>query len=199
MIYFVALGLAVPTATSSMQQCPVSASQFRWRGEIADIPLKLTSPLVPLPRLHGRARRLDLPAPKAPFPSAIFLPLGQGGGMLTLLARRRDGWLVGTDGGEWIGALYFVGAKRRVVLAKGNVLGGFTWRDRFYVLTGLAHLGIDEGEVWEVDASALRLVRRVRLPAKPEYAMLTDKHGVILRTRCGDVALLSNGEVVPGN
>jgi hypothetical protein len=125
------------------------------------------------------------------------IPFVDGGGRVTLLAGWHDGWLVGTNNGEWGGALYIARPGQRIMLARGNVIGGFTYRGYLYVLSGLRHLVSDNGELWEVDLKASRLVRRIPLPAQPNDVVVTKSDGVIIRTGRGDVALLPTGQVAP--
>nr|WP_294817366.1 hypothetical protein [uncultured Sphingomonas sp.] len=182
--------VAVPTPSSH-------ATLQTSSGKDADInALTPASPLDPLPTVHGPPRPIALPGPPhGPIPDTVILPPGEGGGAITLLAPWPGGWLVGTDGGEWIGSLYLVRASRKVVLAKGNVLGGFTWCGHLYILSGLQHLGLDEGELWEIDLRGERLVRRIRLPAMPEQALLTEDQHLVVRTGKGEIRLSSNGAI----
>lgn len=193
----VVFALFALTGGAAAQSGGVSLKPLNWRGEITGAPLVLGSPLTELPIVPEGARRLILPAPKGPVPKAALIPFTEGGGLVTLIVRWRDGWLMGTNRGEWGGALYLAMPKTRITLARGNVIGGFTWRGYLYVLSGLQHLTTDKGELWEVDLKASRLVRRIALPASPNDVIVTKDDGVIIRTGQGDLALLESGEVVP--
>ena len=83
------------------------------------------------------------------------------------ILRVTDGWLIGFDAGEWGGALWWFnedGANRRKLLEE-NVRGLIETRWGILVLTGLAHLSLDQGKVfrlhhsgvgeWEPDQTAL--------------------------------------------
>jgi hypothetical protein len=189
--------LAATASVSAQSYQPAPSNQLTWRGNLTGPELIVASPLVPLPKVGKGARRLVLPGPKGPVPEAAVIPFVDGGGTVTLLARWHDGWLVGTNNGEWGGALYIARPGQRIMLAQGNVIGGFTSRGYLYVLSGLRHLGLDNGELWEVDLKASRLVRRIPLPAQPNDVIVTKSEGLIIRTGRGDVALLPNGQVVP--
>ncbi len=189
--------LLAATASASAQSQPALSNQLTWHGNLTGPELIVASPLVPLPTVGKGARRLVLPGPNGPVPESAVIPLVDGGGTVTLLARWHDGWLVGTNNGEWGGALYIARPGQRIMLARGNVIGGFTSRGYLYVLSGLRHLGLDNGELWEVDLKASRLVRRIPLPARPDDVVVTKSEGVIIRTGRGDVALLPNGQVAP--
>lgn len=184
----VAASAFILSAAAGAQDPGTAPTIQRWEGEVVGPPITVESPLAPVPTKPGSARRLVLPTPKGAIPKEAIIPLAEGGGTVTLLAPWRGGWLVGTDAGEWGGALYLALPGQRITLARGPVLGGFTWRDRLYVLSGLQHLALDRGEVWEVDLGASRLVRRIPLPAMPTEVIVTGE-GMIVRTGRGDVAL----------
>lgn len=196
-LLFVALALVVPAGVASAQNYPPADPQWVWQGDVTGSPLILNNPLDRLPTVRDGARRLTLAAPKAPIPKEAVIPFTEGGGPVTLLAPWRGGWLVGTNAGEWGGSLYIALPRRHITLARGNVIGGFTWDRYLYILSGLQHLGLDMGELWEVDLEAPRLVRRIPLPAMPTDVVVTRNKGVIVRTGKGDVALQAGGKVVP--
>ena len=65
------------------------------------------------------------------------------------------GHLVGTDRGEWIGELAFVGGDgTRQVLLRDNVLGIADGSAGAFVIVGLAHGGTNRGAVYRIDRSA---------------------------------------------
>lgn len=168
----------------------------KWSGELAIEPLTLESPLSSLPIALEKAQRIPLPFPPANLSAEAATQDRGMGGTVRLFARLKDGWLVGTDAGEWMGNLSIEKSSERKILAKGNVRGGFRWHGRLYVLTGLRHLGIDQGELWEVDLEREMLVRRISLPAAPEDIVITKDGLPIIRTKNGDVALVKGGATV---
>jgi hypothetical protein len=189
---------AISIATCALAFLPfeASADEGKARGDISNDPLTLESPLSPLPVVHGNVRRIILPFPPANLPEeAATVDRGMGG-TVRLFAALEDGWLVGTDAGEWIGTLSIERPAGRKILAKGNVLGAFSWHGRLYVLTGLKHLMLNEGELWEVDLEGERLVRRTSLAAAPVDILITKEGRPIIRTAKGDVALLEDGSTV---
>ncbi len=165
----------------------------RWRGSISGEPLVLSSPVDELPIPSGGARKVDLGGPTTAIPEGAIIPMEEGGGKVSLLIPWGGGWLVGTNNGEWGGSLQLVNGTRRVRLATGNVMGGFSWRGRLYILSGIQHLGLDRGRLWEVDLKAGRLKRDTLLPAMATEVVVTDRGAVILRTRGGDVAVSRSG------
>lgn len=169
--------------------------QPRWQGSTSDDPLVLRAPMDELPVPRIGARKVNLPGPTSAIPKAAIMPMQEGGGRVSLLIPWNGGWLVGTNNGEWGGSLQFVNATRVVRLATDNVIGGFSWGGRLYVLSGIQHLSLDLGRLWEVDLKAGRLKRNIRLPAMVTEVVVTDRDAVILRTRRGDVAIKRTGAV----
>lgn len=65
------------------------------------------------------------------------------------------GHLIGTDRGEWIGELTFVGRDgARQVLLRDNILGISSAGTGAFVITGLAHGSTNRGAVYRVDQMA---------------------------------------------
>ena len=64
--------------------------------------------------------------------------------------RVRDGRLVGEDNGEWGGGLWWVSkdGRRRQRLLRRNVYGFVKISNAVLVITGLRHMGANEGDVW---------------------------------------------------
>jgi hypothetical protein len=141
------IGLALfASVEAAAQRSPAASEHFTWQGAVTGAPLTPDSPLSPIPQVEG-ARRLTLPALKGPIPKGVAIPFAEGGGPITLLGPWRGGRVVGTDAGEWGGALYLVMPDKRVTIARGNVIGDFSWRGRLYILSGVRHLMLDKGEL----------------------------------------------------
>jgi hypothetical protein len=68
-----------------------------------------------------------------------------------------NGWLVGSDSGEWGGTLvwYSDNADRKKELIEENIRGIAKLENETLILSGMAHLSIDEGKIWKLvrDAS----------------------------------------------
>ena len=82
----------------------------------------------------------------------------------------QDGWLAGTDSGEWGGRLLFVpGRGRPRTLLHENVHYLARTPGGFLAITGVAHLSIDEGKVFSVRAhgSDVSTELLVELPSAP--------------------------------
>jgi hypothetical protein len=72
------------------------------------------------------------------------------------LLRTADGWLVGFDGGEFGGGLWWFnneGDKNRKLLSE-NVHSIYQTTDGVFVLVGLAHLSLDDGKIYQFTETA---------------------------------------------
>ncbi len=65
-----------------------------------------------------------------------------------------NGWLIGSDDGEWGGKLYWLSneGEQAIELLKDNIRGIISSGDTAFILAGLAHLTIDEGMIYKVSA-----------------------------------------------
>lgn len=81
--------------------------------------------------------------------------------------RFEDGELFGLDAGEWRGGLFFVkvGESTPEVLVKQNVKAFGVKDEKIYVLTGLAHLGMEDTAIYEVSRNEDWKVREIGKPS----------------------------------
>ena len=163
---------------------------------IDDQAIVLFSPLDAIPTVEHGARRVLLAPPSYDVPDDMTMPDGVLKGRITFLVPFKDGLLSGTDAGEWGGLLRFTSPVQDIVLARQNVVTAFTWQGSFYVVSGLNHMGIEHGELLNVDLDALKVTRRVPLPGAPIDVLVTNHSRLVIRTQLGSVALLPDGEVV---
>jgi hypothetical protein len=91
--------------------------------------------------------------------------------------RVANGWLTGTDHGEWGGELMFIGDDRtQQVLVEQNVQDIFRLQQRIVALTGLAHLTMNDGMIYELREVAGSWVAKPwrALPGAPRQSRLVD-------------------------
>jgi hypothetical protein len=126
-----------------------------------------------------------------------------GRGDLTLVDESKIGTFIGTAAGEFIGSLSFIDRRGKVhEVLRENVRLSFRQGGRLFVLTGLSHMMMSEGDLWEIDESGAVpfAKRRIRLPSDFYGVRITDSKVVVIDTREGDVALDSNGQLIaPGS
>jgi HEAT repeat protein len=107
--------------------------------------------------------------------------------------RVEDGWLMGSDQGEWGGELTFVGddGDRQLVFSD-NIENIVRLGDRLVAVTGLAHL-ISHGAVIELQRDGRRWSARTWrvLPDAPQASALVRPGNLFVKTDNGNLVLIS--------
>lgn len=107
--------------------------------------------------------------------------------------RLGDGWLVGSDEGEWGGELVFIDAgKRMKVIASQNIQGIHRLGSRVVVLSGLAHLS-SRGAAYELvrHGKDWRLQSWRGLPAAPARNSMAASGELLVQTSGGGTLLIA--------
>jgi hypothetical protein len=123
---------------------------------------------------------------KQELPPGIQRVKGMVGLQSTL--KLRNGWLLGFDGGEFGGGLWFAGDDGATqILNRENVQGFVATPQGVLILAGLAHMGIDSGRVFVVPY-AVKSPRDVKLLAEldgaPEaFTKVSDDVMLVVTTR----------------
>lgn len=120
-------------------------------------------------------------------------------GDVTAVVPTRDGMLIGHARGDEGALFHFDEQGRRRELVRDRVGFGFRLGGRLYFVTGSVHAMSTWGSVWEIDADAARIIRRIRLPAHAYRASVASARAVILETGEGAVAIREDGSLAdPG-
>ena len=96
-----------------------------------------------------------------------------------------NGWLIGADAGEWGGDLFWLSSdgKSKTELLKDNVRGIVRLGKEVFILSGLAHLSIDEGKLYKLktgENAALKVELVSDLKSQPQtFAVETDESFVV--------------------
>jgi hypothetical protein len=103
------------------------------------------------------------------------------------------GQLFGADRGEWGGELILVDKKSgtKKQLSDENVRGFIMSKNRILVLTGIAHLSLDEGKIYQFDAVQKRLKSFAELGGAPRDTLAIEG-GAFLVLTANDVELVGN-------
>lgn len=137
-----------------------------------------------------------LPAPAA---AALRSRLdgARGSAVIPFRIPRRSGLLTGFEQGEWGGAVVNLRSDgSSETLFKGNPTGALRMGGRLYILEGLSHGVSSQGSVAVIAGDPPRLVRRIRLPAKPEKVLATDRRILVIRTGAGDITIRRDGRLI---
>jgi hypothetical protein len=107
--------------------------------------------------------------------------------------------VAGTNMGEWGGAIYRIDRRGRVEpLVEGNAMAAFKSGDTLFVVTGLSHLVMSQGDLWVIrlKRGAPVVERRIRLPMRPHNFEIAYRQTLVLGGPRGDVAIRADGALV---
>ena len=110
-----------------------------------------------------------------------------------------SGIFIGNDRGEWIGDLYFRDhADQMQKLLDDNILGLFQTTNGLVAVGGLAHMGINRGQVYALTASSpsyWQASMLVTLPGEPDRFTLTPGGELIMVGGTWAVVLRDGGKL----
>ena len=109
--------------------------------------------------------------------------------------RVEDGWLVGSDRGEWGGELMFLSddGSQQALLSE-NIEDIYFLGDRIVAVAGLAHLGMNSGMIYALShdpAGTWSATAWRALPGAPISSWLVDTHELLVNTVAGGSLLIS--------
>lgn len=112
------------------------------------------------------------------------------------VALRVDGgWLAGSNRGEWGGELVYIpGNKKAIKILDKNIKNIYRLGDRYIAVTGLAHLGMSRGMVYELfqDKDGYWCGKEwLKLPGSPRSSSLVETGEILINTVGGGSILLS--------
>jgi len=109
--------------------------------------------------------------------------------------RIEDGWLAGSDRGEWGGELVFIPDSGKVVkLLDENIEDIYKFGERIITTTGLAHLTMNGGMIYELlrDKDGIWFEEPwLKLPASPRSSWFVETGELLINTYNGGSLLLS--------
>ena len=110
-----------------------------------------------------------------------------------------DGWLAGSDRGEWGGELVFIpNTGKAVTLINKNVEDIYKFGDKYVVVSGLAHMLLNDGEVFQLNRkdNLWYIEPWINLPGAPASSWLVDTGELLVNTYSGGSILISeNGDL----
>lgn len=97
--------------------------------------------------------------------------------------RLKNGWLIGTNKGEWGGCLFWISEdlKEYKYLGYANVNKIFEWNGKIYILEGVSHLNVNEGYMIEFKEKFV-LDTLMRFPESPYNATISDDSTLYILT-----------------
>jgi hypothetical protein len=113
--------------------------------------------------------------------------------------RVNDGWLTGSSRGEWGGELVYIPDDGKAVkLMSENIKDVYEFGDRYVVVGGLAHLGMNRGMIYSVlrNAGEWHVEPWLNLPGAPESSWFVETGELLVNTYGGGTILINaNGNL----
>jgi len=104
----------------------------------------------------------------------------------------KGGIFIGIDNGEWGGKLDFryygiYDLESKYTIINENVLYIFSFNDEIFVLTGLAHLGSDEGHIHKLEYKndKWNISESINLESEPRVYKILDNRQILIITNTG--------------
>ncbi len=105
-----------------------------------------------------------------------------------------DGWLAGSDRGEWGGELVYLPNKGKMVkLLDDNIEDIYKFGDKYIAVTGLAHLTTNNGHIFQVHRQGQdwKVEPWISLPGAPSSSWLVETGELLINTEGGGSILVS--------
>ena len=109
-----------------------------------------------------------------------------------------DGWLVGTDSGEWGGELAFIDKDKNMqLILKDNIEDIYKLENRYFVVAGLSHMILSRGTIYELfDQDGDWTYKKIHsLPAAPFSLWIVESGEVLINTNAGNILLSPEGSL----
>ncbi|MEJ7848484.1 MAG: hypothetical protein WKF92_10390 [Pyrinomonadaceae bacterium] len=111
-----------------------------------------------------------------------------------------NGWLVGSDAGEWGGNLFWFSedGNKKIELLGENVRGIIHLGENIFILSGLAHLSSDEGQIHKLardEMGTLKTQSIFNLKGQPQSFAVEGKDSLIIILNNRILRLNKHGEV----
>ena len=114
--------------------------------------------------------------------------------------RVKDGWLAGSDRGEWGGELVYIpDSGKATIILDENIEDVYKLGERYIATTGLAHMFLNEGMLYQLnknDQGHWKAKEWLRLPGAPYSSWFVETGELLINTTGGGSILLSeHGEL----
>lgn len=111
--------------------------------------------------------------------------IGKGLGGYLHVESFNSGWLIGSDAGEWGGQLtwFSENENQKIVLLKDNIRGIIKLGGEFFVISGMAHEGTDEGKIYKLikdENKGLNTFLLTDLKTQPQTFAIENNESVLI-------------------
>lgn len=112
-----------------------------------------------------------------------------------LALRVKNGWLAGSNRGEWGGELVYIADNgASTIILDENIEDIYKLGDRYVAVTGLSHLGSNNGMIYHLihdDTGQWRAEEWLKLPGAPHSSWFVETGELLINTSGGGSLLLS--------
>ncbi|WP_240221876.1 HEAT repeat domain-containing protein [Rheinheimera hassiensis] len=112
-----------------------------------------------------------------------------------LALRVKNGWLAGSNRGEWGGELVYIADNgASTIILDENIEDIYKLSDRYVAVTGLSHLGSNNGMIYHLihdDTGQWRAEEWLKLPGAPHSSWFVETGELLINTSGGGSLLLS--------
>lgn len=112
-----------------------------------------------------------------------------------LALRVKNGWLAGSNRGEWGGELVYIADNgASTIILDENIEDIYKLGDRYVAVTGLSHLGSNNGMIYHLihdDTGQWRAEKWLKLPGAPHSSWFVETGELLINTSGGGSLLLS--------
>lgn len=110
----------------------------------------------------------------------------------------KTGWLIGSDAGEWGGKLFWFNSdgSKKTELLNDNIRGIVKVGDKVFILSGMAHMDIDEGKLSEFQADEIPFIRLLTdFKTQPQSFVVEGNDSFLIAFNNKIVRVKTSGEV----
>jgi hypothetical protein len=111
-----------------------------------------------------------------------------------------NGWLIGADAGEWGGNLFWLNSdgKSKTELLNDNIRGIVKVGKDIFILSGMAHLGIDEGKIYKLttdEKGTLKIQLLADLKTQPQSFIVENDESFLVALNDKILRIKTSGEI----
>ncbi len=126
--------------------------------------------------------------------------IGEGLGGYLHIESFENGWLIGSDAGEWGGKLFWFSKNgtKKIELLEDNIRGIAKIDGGIFILSGMSHLGIDEGKIYKLaknDTDNFKTQLISDLKTQPQTFIKENDQSILITLKNKVIRLNSLGKI----
>lgn len=183
-----------PSENSKERQCANYSNDKEWKVETENGNLKISK----------YAYEEDEQIKKLPLNLQQIVAknrnIGEGLGGYLHIESFENGWLIGSDAGEWGGKLFWFSENgtKKIEILEDNIRGIAKIDDEIFILSGLAHLSIDDGKIYKLikdDKANFKTQLLSDLKTQPQIFIKENNQSILIVLKNKLIRLNSLGKI----